>query len=157
MRKPKPPKTKYSLPDFWEWYVLERKKPVDKKVYIKVCKELLWEISRALILELFEYAAPARMGKFAITPTKSGNKKIINWKETRKRKKHVRQMFPLTKKHVYRHRWFKYNAYTSFKNRGVYNFKTIQDNVNRMIGTRGLYGHMFKLRQDPTKQPFERV
>lgn len=154
------PKNKYKLTigDFYDlWYIKERKKPLPRKLYMEIAKDILWSVSRALITELYEYAAPNRMGKFTILPIKAGTQKLLDWVAIREVGKHVRQKFPLTHKHVYKHRWLKHNKYTSFDNKGHYTFKAVLGGRDKKIGIRGLYAHMFALKQDPTARKFERV
>lgn len=149
----------YTLVDFYEEYEEEREnfpRKLNREEYLRVMKDLFYELSLAIIRDKYRWDIGFRLGSIYISKsTQKQGKAPINWKKTNEQGKIIRHTNFHTNKNVFRWKWRKEARRCFFKNRSFYSFKAVDDKVNRKIGKRGLSAWVQKCATDPYLKDYD--
>jgi hypothetical protein len=107
----------------------------EPKVYLEVCKLFLWKLSQAIIREPYICQLPYALGTIYIAMRET-SKRVMDFGTFNKTgvKTSYKNFHTFNKSFSYK--WSKKNAI--FKNKNIYYFKPIRDEIKREIGSRGL-------------------
>ncbi len=107
----------------------------DRSTYENICKLFLWKLSLAIIRETYICQLPYALGTIYIG-MKETSKKCLDYGLFKKTgiKQPYRNFHTFNKSFSFK--WSKKNAI--FKNKNIYYFKPIRDEIKREIGSRGL-------------------
>lgn len=122
--------------DFSKNYVKETKyKAVSKPMYLAICRLFLKKLSLAIIREPFICQLPYALGTIYVAMKKTSSR-MVDFKTFNE----TGVVQPYRNFHTFGNsfsfRWSKKNAV--FKNKNLYYFKPIRDELKREVGSRGL-------------------
>ena len=114
---------KYNYRSTYKDYCKEVKDPLTYKQYTNVMLKFFKKLSRAIIVEKYEWKLPYGLGYLRIGKTKHGT---FHWK------------------------WDTNNPYTRLKRKRLWSFKPVTDWQTKEIGERGLMLHIWTTNNDKT-------
>lgn len=113
---------------------------LDKKTYVKVLKEVFWEMSKDIIREKADIKLPVRLGKLRIRKRKNNrefNSQRLNYKTYNTTGKIVYHVNNHTNKYYFFWDWETNDGYAVFTNKNLYKFIPARGN-DKVVGKRGL-------------------
>lgn len=113
---------------------------LDKQTYIKLIKEVLWELSRSIIQERVTIRMPYRLGPLSIRKRKNNpdyNKQRIDFKHYNETGKIIYHTNKHSDGYHFFWDWDLKSNYAHFTNKKLYEFEVTRGN-DYVIGARGL-------------------
>lgn len=128
---------------------------MEMKLYIKVLKEVMWELSKTIIRYVRKINLPYRLGELSIKKRKNNReytKQRLDYKYYNETKKILYHCNTHTNKYYFFWDWDNKTAF--FTNKSYYKFIPARGN-DRIVGKRGLADWIKKCASDPNIKDYD--
>lgn len=154
-------KNVWTITDSYLLYVRDvgKENAVDKKVYIKVLKEIFWEMSKDLIQSVYEITLPYRLGKLGIKKRKNNSvysKQQLDYARYNKTGEKHYHNNTHSNRHYFFWNWETSDRAAVFTNQKCYKFIPTRGN-DGVVGKRGLAAWIKYCADNPYVKDYDRL